>query len=343
MNARTCYEWQKSGLLVWALLAFSLVACAQGTVSTKAEGDAGDRGGCKTTVCGQGIVSVYEYGAIDFRPWIGPRREWQAGAEIQDCLVGYQGVVYLLEEKGLFRFNLADGPKSVAMVMQFRENQRYLEIIGEAENGIWLFRPDVAVDRVGDDRVLEHVQGDQLPVPPEYQGNRARVLLSYTGMVGGVPYLAMVYGPQSYGYLVYNPARKGWDAHFMRGEVALMPLVLEGKMLKELAVIENAQSFPAPPGLALIEHINDGGLYQKLGPNLYLTGMVASPLSRQGVVVIDTSKRAIVFHRDPPDLGRQMVYVRDGTAWLWEPGWIDRPSVTSFALPSNLLLKLRKE
>lgn len=334
MNAHTCCDSHKSGLTFWVLCAFILVACAQGTsLSTKAGEDTGGRGYCKTTICEQGTISVYENGAIDFSPWTGPQREWRAGAEIQDCLVGYQGVVYLLEEKGLFRFNLAEGPKLVTTVMHFGENQRYLEIIGEAENGIWLFRPDVAIDRVGDGRVLEHVQGDQLPVPPEYQGNRARVLLLYTGMVGEVPYLAMVYGRQSYGYLVYNPVRKDWDAHFMRGDATLMPLVLEGNTLKELAVCENAQSFPAPPGLASRKSRNANGLYERLGPNLFLTGMVASPSSRQGVIVIDTSKRAIVFHRDSPDLCRQGVYVREGTAWLWDLGWINRPMITSFALP----------
>jgi hypothetical protein len=333
----SCYNERIIGLQGWALCALILVACAQGTsVSTKAGEDTGGRGYCKTTVCGQGIISVYKYGAIDFHPWIGPRREWQAGAEIEDCLVGYQGVVYLLEEKGLFSFNLTEGPKSLTTVMHFRENQRYLEIIGEAEDGIWLFRPDVAVDRVGNGRVLEHVQADQLPVPPAYQGNRARVLLSYVGMVGEVPYLAMMYGRQSYGYLVYNPVRKDWDAHFMRGDAALMPLVLEGNKLKELAVCENAQSFPAPPGLALRKSTNANGLYERLGPNLFLTGMIGSPSSRQGVIVIDTSKRAILFHRDSPDLSRQGVYVKQSTVWIWDLGWNGRPRVSSFRLPPRV-------
>lgn len=160
----------------------------------------------------------------------------------------------------------------------------------------------------------------------------------YTGMVGGVPYLVMMYAPGSSGYLVYNVTTKSWDSSFMHGKAALMPLVLQGGELKELAVGERAQSFPAPPGLTSGVAENHEGLYEKIGRHRFLTAMVGSPLKRQGVVVIDTAHgNKAVFHRDPPDLSRQGVYVREGKVWLWDLGWIDRPRVTSFLLPPQFV------
>lgn len=320
-----------------ALLVLSFVAFAQGTPASARTREAdGGTVACKTTVCDQGIISIYSDGSIDLRPWTGPQRKWQTGLTIVDYLAAERGVLYLLTDKGLLEFSLDEGPQSAGWVIQFHGNQRYLEIIGEAKNGVWLLRPAVAIDLVESGHVLEHFQYDQLPVPPTRREkfHFPVPMPFYTGMVGGVPYLVMMYAPGSYGYLVYNAESKDWDGHFMSGKAALMPLVLEGKRLKELAVGKNARSFPAPPGLASTVAANHEGLYERIGLQRFLTAMVGSPLRRQGVVIIDTAHgNEVVFHRDPPDLSRQGVYVRSGKVWLWDLGWIDQPHVTSFSLP----------
>lgn len=150
------------------LLVLFLMACMReggGPVSARAGAPDEAMVGCKTTVCRQGIISIYGNGVIEVHSWSGSQRQWQTGLAVVDYSVE-GGVLYLLTDRGLLRFNLNEGPQSAEWIIRFQGNQRYLEIIGVAQNGVWMLRPAEEIDLVDSGRVLTHLEYSRLPVPP---------------------------------------------------------------------------------------------------------------------------------------------------------------------------------
>ncbi len=295
--------------------------------------------GCKIVVSRYGIARVYRNGIIECTPWRGSKKELRTRMYIQDVAVNDSGMFLILSDNGLFQVNLEKGLNSVHELVRFKKQQRYLQIIGVGPGGAWLLRPGVAIDLINHGRIEEHYRYDQLPAPAPVKGERrlSVPIPLFCGMVGGRPYLAMWYGHGSYGYLIQSPKSGGWQPHFLDGATALMPLVADGDHITELAVGHHVFSCKASAVIEGKQRSQRDGLAVRLGPHLYMTGMIGSQKVWYGIVVIDLAKGEVVFHRTTQDRVRKGVYIYKDKVWVWDLGWPGNPKLTSFDLPPRLL------